>query len=142
MSRTLTSNVFVADEDDPTGRRGTWYGPAHGNAEVDDDVAARITNPAAWETDEAGNGFAEVTATRDETGEIVDVSYREVTGPPEADAPQTGDAGTTGSAGDDGLDDMDKDALVAYAEAAGIDVDKRKGEDSIRASIREAKAGA
>lgn len=41
----LTSNVFLpADE----GAGGTWYGPDHPDNEVTTEVAAKITNPAAW----------------------------------------------------------------------------------------------
>jgi hypothetical protein len=42
--RHLVRNVAVGDE---------WYGPAHGNARhVPEAVAAQITNPAAWSTDD------------------------------------------------------------------------------------------
>lgn len=40
MDRVLVKNVEVD---------GGWWGPAHGNAEtVPDEVADKITNPAAW----------------------------------------------------------------------------------------------
>jgi hypothetical protein len=47
--RRLIVNVFV--DDLPQSHSGTWWGPDYGNADqVPTDVAARITNPAAWAT--------------------------------------------------------------------------------------------
>lgn len=45
MARKLVANVEVD---------GTWYGPAHPDNEVTDDVADKITNPSAWD-DEDGD---------------------------------------------------------------------------------------
>lgn len=50
MSR-LASNVHVD---------GTWYGPSYGNADqVPAEVAAKITNPAAWGEGEAPSAAEE-----------------------------------------------------------------------------------
>jgi hypothetical protein len=58
VAKTLVKNVYVGK---------VWYGPAHGNAEnVPAEVAARITNPRAWEgkgEDESPTGEAATTQT-------------------------------------------------------------------------------
>lgn len=58
---------------------GTWYGPAHGNAEnVPADVAEQITNPNAWDEVPGDGGQG------DDDNDVVDVEaltaeYRKLT---------------------------------------------------------------
>lgn len=105
--RRLVANVCVG---------GTWYGPANPGAPVTEDVAAQITNEAAWE-DEGGHESASggslpsgyTTAVASAGGESVRTALDEPTAPPSAD----------------GLDEMERDDLVALAKARELDVPKR-----------------
>ncbi len=44
MARRLARNVHMDDK---------WYGPAYGTAVPPPDIAAKITNPSAWEAEDA-----------------------------------------------------------------------------------------
>lgn len=87
MAKILTSNVHVG---------GTWYGPSYPDAEVTDDVLARVTNPAAF----ADIEDAQVPAAG-----------------PEA-------AGVSGGSARRELEQLSKDDLAALADARGVDVPK------------------
>lgn len=83
MSRSLVANVYAGD---------AWWGPAHGNADVvPEEVAAEITNPAAW-----GEPDAEAEAVEVET-EAVEVQPETE---PEADGSSVEEPETAPDAGD------------------------------------------
>ena len=110
----LIANVWVGD-------RG--YGPGYGNADgVPADVAAEIDDPSVWENGEAPAGAVQPKAAP------VPV--------PAEKTPSNESGGTIDVAELDALDD--KDAVLEFARAHGIEVDGRKSVANLRTDIAKA----
>lgn len=109
----LVANVLVD---------GEGYGPAYGNeSKVPADVVRRITNPAAWDKVPAAAKPAEPP------GDFGWLNQEAAQGAARADL----------LAGLAAVPD-DKDQLLAFAEAHGLDVDNRLGPEKLRDAIAEA----
>lgn len=129
----LVANVCVDDQ---------WWGPAHGRVDPPADVAAKITNPSAW----------------DDAPEVAEVAEPELEVATEPDAgpnpdPDDPESETWSDSGDfDWLNDPakpvdldavpdDKQALLDYAAGHDLDVDARLGPAKLRTAIADLLGG-
>lgn len=113
--RKLVANVKVGE---------VWYGPCNPDAPMTDDVAAQITNEAAWGEDE------------DQPDKLV--SGESVFSDNRIGDPAEGPGIPMGSdPPSDGLDDMERDDLVALAKAREIEVPKRASKADIVSLLRQ-----
>lgn len=122
MAQELTSNVLVD---------GKWYGPDYPANTLTDDVRDKITNEGAFEPRDAG-GF-DLRTSRDDF-EVTD---------DDALAPAVRSAGeelaraaSDPAAIDDGVDDLDKDALRSRLDVAGVQYAGNASESKLRDAWR------
>jgi len=119
--RKLAKNVFV--ESDEVGR-GDWYGPSYPQNKVTAEVAAKITNPGAWEDSDADVGAGDFRFRADDFGGEEVPHLR---------------AGEGAAAGGDEtaeLEKLTKDELLALAEARQVDVKTSASKSELVAALR------
>lgn len=146
----LIRNVAVQVDGDTV-----WFGPAYGNAEaVPDGVVAQLSNPAVWDeppfevvesatADDLPGALAALVA---EHGEDASGGQHTEGVAPVAVAPVVDEAGAAPSseAGAEAAPEFvlpeSKEGLLAFADARGIDVNRRLGVEKLRAAINAALA--
>jgi hypothetical protein len=125
--RKLRSNVYV--EGDEFGR-GQWYGPDYPDNEVTKEVADKITNPAAWEvTTVVGSGDLRFRADDFAASGELDKDGS----PPNLRARAEAAAAAASPVRDERaeLEKLDKDELLALAEARQVEVKKSASKPEI-----------